>query len=257
MKKIKNNDPFLIEELREKYAKDGNIKQFCKLYSSNLVEIPNINVGRKWDMLNRKNKLSLVKSPIFNDKNSIILKLLYQKKGNLLDVGFGNGFIENKLIAPNLKFYGIDISRESVAKLNSKVKGVFKKGSVLKIPFKSNFFDFVLILDVLEHVSANKTFKALKELTRVLKNNGCLMVSVPLNEGLKKLVNSGYNPSMHVREYTPNILKFELKLFDYRIEKEYLLYAFKKYYMIKKILTKLFFKTRKTPNLYIVIASKQ
>lgn len=256
MKNFKSDDPLEIEKLRHKYTKEGSLIQFRKLYSTNLVKIPNMNVGGVWDVLNKKTKMCLERSPIYKNKTNIILKFLCQKQGNLLDVGFGSGFIEKKLCNTNLKLFGIDISRESVSNLNNEAKGVFKIGTVLKIPFKSNYFDFVLLLDVLEHISFDKTFEALRELDRVLKKEGYLIISVPLNEGLKNLLKAGHNPNMHVREYTPEILKLELKLYDFCIEKEYSLYAFERYYLIKKILTKIFFKAFKKANLYIVIARK-
>lgn len=257
MRKGKSYDKYLVDDLRHKYAVENNLIMFRKLYSDNMAEIPNINAGNKWDKLNKKTKACLERSPIYKNKISIVLKLLYGKHGNLLDIGFGSGFIERKLLKSNLNMFGIDISQESALSLGKDVKGVFEKGTVLNIPFKSNYFDYILILDVLEHISAKNTPKALREIYRVLKKGGTIIVSVPLNEGLKDLVKTCHNPNMHVREYTPEILKLELRLFNFLIEKEYQLYAFKNYYLLKKMLTEIIFKKFKKPNLYILVAKKK
>jgi len=257
MKRFKNSDPFLIEKLRHKYAKAGNLTLFRELYSNDIEEIPNRNDGVLWDKLNKRTKQDLEKSPIYKNKIEVISKFLYRKHGNLLDIGFGNGILEKKLYKTNIKLFGIDISRKSTSNLNKEIKGVFKTGTVTKIPFKSNYFDFVLLLDVLEHISTNKTFKALKEVNRVLKKEGYLIISIPLNEGLEEMLGRGENPNGHMRDYTPDIIRAELTISGFKIFKETLLYAFKESYLLKSlVLNFLPFEIRK-PNLMIVFAKKK
>ena len=53
----------------------------------------------------------------------------------------------------------------------------FRYGSAYKIPFKTNYFDAVVTFDTLEHLVQPK--KALKELRRVLKKEGTLVLSCP------------------------------------------------------------------------------
>ena len=93
--------------------------------------------------------------------------------------------------------------------------------------------DIVLVLDVLEHLPTNKTYEAYSELIRVLKPGGTLIVSVPLNEGLEEMLKHGKNPNGHLRAYTPDILKTELKLSGFKIIRECYLFAFSKLYFLK------------------------
>lgn len=245
-----------LESVRQKYAILKMTNKFKSLYFGKLPEISNKNNGKKWDKLNTDNWSILDKSPIFNDKISTICKFLKNKSGNLLDVGFGNGFIEEKLRNSKISLYGIDISRLAVKNLKRKVRGIFKTGSIFKIPFSSNYFNFVLVTDVLEHISPGFTFKAIKELKRVLKINGYLIVSVPLNELAYELSERNTNLNLHVRIYTSEILRTELEIFGFKIIKEYNFFAFRKLYKFKKlILTILPFRIRK-PNLLIVLAKK-
>jgi len=244
------------EKLRDICAKNNNPLLFKKLYAENYVDFSNLNTGSIWDKLNRETYSHLNKSSIYKDKIKIVIHLLSQGNGNLLDIGFGNGIIERKLDKSNYRLFGIDISQKSTIVLNKANLGIFKVSGILKIPFESNFFDYVLVLDVLEHVSPQNTFKALSEVKRVLKKGGNLIISIPLNEGLDNLLKTNRNVNMHVREYTSEILKAELKYSGFLVRKEYFLYAYEKCYRIKKILTEILFRKFKNPNLYICLSKK-
>ena len=84
-------------------------------------------------------------------------------------------------------------------------KGVDLVASAYDIPFEDNSFEIVLCLSVLEHLEDPK--KALREMHRVLKPNGTILVSVPFmfpihespndfwrftKYGLKKLFEKGW-----------------------------------------------------------------
>ena len=58
------------------------------------------------------------------------------------------------------------------------------KANIYNLPFKKNSFDLILCNHVLEHVEDD--YKALKELYRVIKNNGILIAQIPLDKSLKK-----------------------------------------------------------------------
>lgn len=103
------------------------------------------------------------------------------KKGKLLDIGCGGGILTESLIAyyPHVELYGCDISKTAITyarKLGSgKVKyAVLRKK---KFPYKDNFFDVCICLDVMEHVPDVEFF--LKEIRRVLKKNGRFFLIVP------------------------------------------------------------------------------
>ena len=73
----------------------------------------------------------------------------------------------------------VDIAKRGIELARKKPKGVkFRLGSLYNLPYKSNYFDTVIILDVLEHLGKPKA--ALKEVSRVLKNGGLFHAFVPL-----------------------------------------------------------------------------
>jgi ubiquinone/menaquinone biosynthesis C-methylase UbiE len=121
------------------------------------------------------------------DRNSISFlfrryfykSLLKEFNGKVLDVGCGIGefldFYKNS--------YGIEVNPFLVKYCKEKGLNV-KLGSIYKIPFKGNMFDVVLCSHVLEHLE--KPNIAIKEMRRVLKPKGKLILLVPTESGFRR-----------------------------------------------------------------------
>ena len=252
-------NPFRLEDLRSLYALDGKLSKLRGLYGRRYPEIVNKNTGLLWDRLNAENQKSLDNSPIFKDKLTTLLNELKSAKGKLLDIGIGRGSMEKLLLAKKSKLdlYGTDMSFKSLQYIRQNMPMIHvKKSNLNTLPFKSNFFDTVIILDVLEHISPHKVFKVYKEIRRVLKNDGILLVSVPLNEGLESMIKLGFNPNAHVRVYTERLLEAELKLAGFHILSFYKLFAFRRFYLLKKFIAQNVLTNIKLPNLVIMKVKK-
>ena len=50
-------------------------------------------------------------------------------------------------------------------------------GDLMKLPYRDETFDFLSVLDVIEHIKEDKS--AISEMSRILKKNGILIISVP------------------------------------------------------------------------------
>lgn len=149
-----------------------------------------------------------------------VLKPLIPKKDKIkiLDFGCGKGKIlsEMKMVNSKAEFYAVDVSKKALDFIKRKdLTTVLKKiDDGGKIPFKDNLFDFIIASDVLEHVY--DTENAFAELSRTLKKNGKILISVPYNGLLKRVIialfffDQIYEPSTpHIRSYTKNnILKY-------------------------------------------------
>lgn len=102
------------------------------------------------------------------------------KKGRMLDIGCGGGLLTESLIYyySKTKIFGYDVSTTAIAyaKKFGSGKVTYKTGNK-KIPFRSNYFDACLCLDVLEHIPDVDFF--LKEVKRVLKKGGKFFLVVP------------------------------------------------------------------------------
>lgn len=154
-------------------------------------------------------------------KASLIKKLVPKQPNlNVLDFGCGNGIVIQDMlkINPSLKVIGVDNSQIAIASARKKISGqkfyIVEDGK--RLPFKDNSFDFIFVLDVLQYIS-NTEF-IFKELSRVLKSEGRLLITLPYYGILKNIVISligfeiVYNPrNPEIRFYTPNSLMKEIK----------------------------------------------
>lgn len=246
-------DAIKLEEERSKLAKQKKYSELKKMYRVDLAEIINLNKPIFWDdLLSHDQERGY---PMYEDKISIVSRMLTTKSGSVLDVGFGNGDLLEKVSSnTNLKLYGIEISDYALKKVKKRVKGTLKKGRITKIPFNKEKFDVVVALDVLEHIPPSKTFGALQELKRVMRRGGTLIVSVPLNEGLPEMLGNNENPNGHVRIYTLELIKAELEIAGFKVKKEEYLSAFQSYYAVKNLLNQTILKNHWQPNLVIIEA---
>jgi ubiquinone/menaquinone biosynthesis C-methylase UbiE len=129
--------------------------------------------------------------------NSAIVSKLPQG-GAILDVGCGVGDNLRSIERNDLKLFGIEYASASVEFAKSSVSGkaVLFQGSATKLPFRSEKFDLVLCIEVLEHIEDQH--KALHEIRRVLKADGKLVLSVPYRHWFPVY----YTHMGHYRHYT-------------------------------------------------------
>lgn len=212
----------------------------------------NPNTSEFWD----SHLISISEIPendfITKDRISNVARLLPDKKIKLLDIGAGYGFLEQELVEKrNINSYGLDISFRGVKKMKNKYRGKFLVASSKAVPFKEKTFDFVCMLEVLEHLYKKEALMTLAEVYRVLKYEGKFIISVPLYD--EPIDN---HPSGHVRMYTPDLIISEVvnSGFEIILTKEF--FAFKENYLLKKMINEIF-KIRKNPNNIIILARKK
>lgn len=221
-------------------------------YSCQVDNLNNPNTRHFWNEKISNSKNNLLKSPIYIQKNNWVIKELKNTSGNILDIGIGYGYLEELIIKHKLQLYlyGIDISNHAVDLARKKYKGIFKVANISKIPFRRNYFNCVVALDVLEHIFENELSDALLEIKKVLKKDGILIVSVPINESDKDKLANG-----HLREYTTDLINSEIEGAGFSVYKLKYLYAFKNNVLIKYLINSIF--NLKQPNLVILIAKKK
>jgi len=113
-------------------------------------------------------------------------------KGKVLDIGCADG-VFTKVILDNThakEVIGIDVLKPSIKWANkhwTKEKQMkFQVGNAHKLKFSAMQFDAVFAFEVMEHVS--DPVAVLKEMKRVLKKNGYIMILVPSESYLFKTV---------------------------------------------------------------------
>jgi len=166
----------------------------------------------------------------------------------ILDIGCGRGEILILCAKLNIYSWGIDFSESALRIIKNNIKSnSYKKNIILKktdasaLDFPSDYFDAVFLLDVIEHIYPNAAKKTIKEIYRVLKPGGRLVLRTAPNKIycditypyfvrwmhfilypfvkilMKKTITLSKNPrtkydlKMHVNEQTEDSLR---KLFD-------------------------------------------
>lgn len=108
----------------------------------------------------------------------------------LLDIGCGEGKFLGGLRQKADQLYGVDVDANKIqlAGENYPFVNFSCVSDVKKLAFKDQFFEVVTLLDVLEHLDDEKA--TIKEIGRLLKPNGLLILSVP-NQGLFSFIDPG------------------------------------------------------------------
>ena len=117
-------------------------------------------------------------SPSYYTRISEVKKRI-QKRGRLLDAGCSDGYLDYLIKDKRLKIFGVDINETDIQiakELNPENR--YLVCDITKMPFKSNYFDTIVCIDVLEHLENDE--KAIREITRVLKEGGKAILTVPL-----------------------------------------------------------------------------
>jgi SAM-dependent methyltransferase len=99
----------------------------------------------------------------------------------ILDAGCGSG--RNMVdLARHGAVTGVELSETSVRLARERNAGEVVEGSVMDTPFDDDTFDLTVSLDVIEHLEDD--VGALRELRRVTKPGGALLVTVPAYQWL-------------------------------------------------------------------------
>lgn len=135
----------------------------------------------------------------------MIKKYSYVSKPKILDVGCGTGrsLEEFKKIGT---VFGLDNSSEALKYCKKRGLKNLILGSAEETHLQSGYFDVITLLDVLEHTDDVKT---LKEMQRILKKNGIIIITVP---AFNCLWSKWDQILQHKRRYTINSLRKQLLL---------------------------------------------
>lgn len=112
-----------------------------------------------------------------------ILKSKIRDGLTILDIGGYDGFIAGNLkkMLPNIKITIVDLDKSGLQ--IAKERGLKTLCiSATKLPLENNSIDVVLCLDLIEHVKEDD--KLVKEISRVLKKDGKVILTTPFQNGV-------------------------------------------------------------------------
>ena len=111
------------------------------------------------------------------------------KFDNCLDVGCASGYMISEIFKtfPQAKYFGVDVYDKAIEYAKITYPNIeFKIASADKLPFKNDYFDLILFYETIEHVENPK--ECLKEIKRVLKKGGTLILTMDSGSWLFRLV---------------------------------------------------------------------
>lgn len=127
------------------------------------------------------------------------------KKATVLDFGCGTGLFSYELATQGHQVFALDLDLTPVNLLKSRINYPdsihFEQGDFFKIDFKGKQFDFIVALDVLEHIPLDKLPDFLEKFNTLLSPGGCLVISGPSENWLykigRKLAGSDFTGEYH------------------------------------------------------------
>ena len=163
-------------------------------YKPHILEWTDEKVSRFW---NFRNNYAHYNDTWFTQQvGGALLRLVNRKHrltGNILDYGTGKGFLVNRLLEdyPRAAIYACDFT-DSLAKevdekfSSSKAFHGCRLLTTLPSSYEADFFDVVFLIETIEHLTDNYLEATLREINRVLKPGGIVVITTPNNEQLDK-----------------------------------------------------------------------
>jgi SAM-dependent methyltransferase len=136
-----------------------------------------------------------------------------QNAVTILDVGCGNGWAAKEFLPKGKQVFSLDISLTNPSKakkLYPSTKHFGITADSFHLPFSNDLFDCIIASEIIEHVAEPSNF--VKELFRVIKKGGRLIITTPYKE---KLI---YYLCVHCNKKTPanaHIHSFDEKKLEY------------------------------------------
>lgn len=131
----------------------------------------------KFDRFFSEKRYIALKNSLYNyiiRKSAVQYSLRDEVPGMILETGSGISPVTQN----NKSIVYTDISLEAMKILKgSQEAGSYVVADITKLPFKENIFSHAISSEVLEHIEDDR--KALEELSRVLRQQGSLIITVP------------------------------------------------------------------------------
>lgn len=138
----------------------------------------------------------------------------------VLDVGCWTGQFEQLAYKSAKKMVGIDPKAEAIEFAKKYLPKVnFLVARADKLPFSNSYFDTILLLDVIEHLPKGSERMVLKEIIRVIKPGGTLIISTPNKHFLSILLDPAYFLIGH-RHYSMKEISKMLTEASFKIKKK-------------------------------------
>lgn len=136
-------------------------------------------------------------------RNHVVAKRIPREARDVLEIGPGEGWLTEMLLARGHRVVAMDISRGWLRRMGARPGLSRAAAAMTRLPFADGRFDAVVAAEVIEHIPGIET--ALAEAARVLKRRGLLVVTVPYRETLRPIAcpecGARFDPNGHVHSF--------------------------------------------------------
>lgn len=160
---------------------------------------------------------SILEAYNFCTRKDLVLSMLKKNNWKVLEVGCGPGVMSKELSQKGYELFELDISKKMIKEAIEKSKQskienmpLFLVGDVENLCFSDSQFDAIICLGTLQLVNDKK---AIKEIYRVLKPGGVLIVAVPTKRMISSFLKWVIKP---LKPLIYNIMKKERITINFR-----------------------------------------
>jgi len=165
--------------------------------------------------------------PIFRVLCQRTIKLLkkWKESGKLLDVGCNLGLFVSEARESGFEARGIDLSAEGIRLGEEKLglAGLLQKGTISDQAYANDYWDAITYIHCFEHL--NYPDAELKEIHRVIKSDGVLLIEVPCFFSAWRFFSGarwyGFSPFQHIWQFGKKGLVSLLERNDFEVLKVY------------------------------------
>jgi SAM-dependent methyltransferase len=226
-------------------------------FSEHSIQWDDSKISRLWNYYSRTPPYSdIYFAKRFGDRILKLSGLPLNRPLAVLDFGCGPGFLWEHMLSMRVlwEYSGLDFSEDSVTSALSKSQGNRRFREVrhvrqLPSPWPAQHFDAALLVEVVEHLNDDYLDGSLRELSRLLKPGGALVISTPNEEDLAESTRfcpdcgAIFHQWQHVRAWSVDSLEARLKKHGFRLEATRMLeieatsFARRAAYFLRKALT--------------------
>ena len=213
---------FLNPQLSPKELEKYYTPDYYKRIEKNPNRVRNVTEGFSGKLLSVFIKHPIVFKVFLFPLSSFIRGVKIIPYGKYLDAGCGKGqfLYEMKQLNPKGEYFGVepgDFDKEDIKKRGLKI---FKE-TLVDACFPNNYFDIITLNQVFEHV--HNPSQTIKELKRILKPGGTLIIAVPNCNSLGYKLFRKYwyhlDAPRHLFDYSDKTLKKYAEKFHFNIVK--------------------------------------
>jgi trans-aconitate 2-methyltransferase len=130
-----------------------------------------------------------------------------KKNVNILEIGCGIGVLSYMLqkALSKINLYSIDASSKSIEtakKINKQFNTQFFNinANMISEKFANNFFDLIILYDVMEHIEKEKHYDFFSQLKTLLADDGRIFINIPNPEYLEYMKENNYSNMQPIEE---------------------------------------------------------